>query len=124
MVEGHTVTMARITGIGGTFLRSSDPDALTAWYRDILGLGLAEYGQWEQQAGPTVFAAFPADSDYFPGRSMLNFRVDDLAAFVAELGARGVVTEDVQHMEGVGSFTWVTDPEGNRLELWEPSAAR
>lgn len=116
--------MARITGIGGTFLRSSDPDALTTWYRDILGLDFSEYGQWAQEAGPTVFAAFPEGSDYFPGRTMLNFRVDDVAAFVAELGSRGVVAEDVQTMEGVGAFTWVTDPEGNRVELWEPSAPR
>ena len=117
--------MERVLGIGGHFLRAKDPAALTAWYRDVLGLAFGEYGEWEQQAGPTVFAAFEADSDYFGSTTqqvMVNFRVADLDAMLAQLRAAGAdVAAEVQEMDGVGRFGWVTDPEGNRLELWQPS---
>ena len=117
--------MERVLGIGGHFIRATDPAALTAWFRDVLGLDFSEYGEWTQQAGPTVFAAFEADTDYFGSptqQAMLNFRVADLDAMLAQLRAAGAdVSDDVQEMEGVGRFGWVTDPEGNRLELWQPS---
>ena len=117
--------MERVLGIGGHFLRAQDPAALSAWYRDSLGLDADEHGMWQQQDRPTVFAAFPADTDYFgsPGQQvMLNFRVRDLDAMLAQLRAKGAdVSGDVQDMEGVGRFGWVTDPEGNRLELWQPA---
>ena len=117
--------MERVLGIGGHFLRAMDPSALTAWYRDVLGLDFSEYGEWAQQAGPTVFAAFEADTDYFGSptqQAMLNFRVADLDTMLAQLRAAGAdVSDDVQDMEGVGRFGWVSDPEGNRLELWQPS---
>ena len=117
--------MERVLGIGGHFLRAKDPSALTAWYRDALGLDFSEYGEWAQQAGPTVFAAFEADTDYFGSptqQAMLNFRVADLDTMLAQLRAAGAdVSDDVQDMEGVGRFGWVSDPEGNRLELWQPS---
>ena len=116
--------MERVVGIGGYFVRAADPTALTAWYRDVLGLHIDEHGQWNQQAGPTVFAAFEADTDYFgPSRqhSMLNLRVRDLDAMLAQVRAAGAPTADeVQDMDGVGRFAWVTDPEGNRVELWQP----
>lgn len=116
--------MERVLGIGGHFLRAKDPAALSAWYRDCLGLDADQYGQWTQQAGPTVFAAFPADTDYFGSReqqTMLNFRVGDLDAMLAQLRARGAdVSAETQAMEGVGRFGWVIDPEGNRIELWQP----
>jgi predicted enzyme related to lactoylglutathione lyase len=117
--------MERILGIGGHFLRASDPAALSAWYRDALGLDADEYGQWQQEPGPTVFATFEADSDYFGSttqQTMLNFRVRDLDAMLAQLRERGaqVVGEPLE-MEGVGRFGWVVDPEGNRVELWEPA---
>ncbi|GGC83450.1 glyoxalase [Tersicoccus solisilvae] len=112
-------------GIGGHFLRASDPEAVTGWYRDCLGLDLDEYGQWTQEAGPTVFAAFPADTDYFGSatqQAMLNFRVRDLDAMLAQLRQKGAdVAEETQEMEGVGRFGWVTDPEGRRIELWQPA---
>ncbi|GAA2015859.1 VOC family protein [Catenulispora yoronensis] len=115
--------MEHVLGIGGHFLRATDPTALTAWYRDCLGLDVGEHGLWQQEAGPTVFAAFEADSDYFGARSqqvMLNFRVRDLDAMLAQLRAKGAeVVEETQDMDGVGRFGWVTDPEGNRIELWE-----
>src|SRR5690242_5050624 len=116
--------MERVLGIGGYFLRAKDPAALGAWYRECLGLDLDDKGVWQQADGPTVFATFESDSEYF-GRAqqtMLNFRVRDLDAMLAQLRAANAdVAEDVQEMEGVGRFGWVTDPEGNRIELWQPA---
>ncbi|GIG23084.1 glyoxalase [Cellulomonas chitinilytica] len=115
--------MERVVGIGGYFVRASDPVALGAWYRDVLGLDLDEHGLWQPEAGPTVFAPFETGSDYFPvaQQTMLNFRVRDLDAMLAQLRAAGAaVAEETQDMEGVGRFGWVTDPEGNRIELWQP----
>lgn len=119
--------MEHVLGIGGLFLRAQDPEALGAWYRDVLGLDGGEHGMWEQQLGPTVLATFPADTDYFGSgereqKIMLNFRVADLDAMLAQLhGAGADVADGVQDMEGVGRFAWVTDPEGNRIELWQPA---
>jgi len=117
--------MERVLGIGGHFVRAADPEALSTWYRDGLGLDLDEHGLWHQEAGATVFAAFEAETDYFGARSqqtMLNFRVRDLDAMLAQLRAMGAdVADETQDMEGVGRFGWVTDPEGNRIELWQPA---
>ena len=116
--------MERVLGIGGYFLRAADPAALGAWYRDVLGLDADEHGLWQPaQAGPTVFATFEAATDYFGERTqqtMLNFRVGDLDAMLAQARAAGAeVSGEVQEMDGVGRFGWVTDPEGNRVELWQ-----
>jgi predicted enzyme related to lactoylglutathione lyase len=104
-------------------MRAADPSALGAWYRDCLGLDADENGVWQQDAGPTVFATFERETDYFGSRAqqtMLNFRVSDLAAMLAQLRAKGAdVAEETQEMEGVGRFGWVTDLEGNRVELWQ-----
>ena len=117
--------MERVAGIGGYFVRSADPAALGAWYRDFLGLDADEHGLWCQGTGPTVFATFESDTDYFGSRTqqtMINFRVPDLDAMLAQLRAKGAdVAEEIQEMEGVGRFGWVTDPEGNRIELWQPA---
>lgn len=117
--------MERVQGIGGYFFRASDPTALAAWYRDALGLETDEHGLWEPAAGPTVFAAFERDTEYFGStaqQTMLNFRVADLDAMLAQLREQGAdVADDVQEMAGVGRFGWVTDPEGNRVELWQPA---
>ncbi|KJS55024.1 VOC family protein [Streptomyces rubellomurinus] len=117
--------MERVRGIGGYFLRAADPAALNAWYRDCLGLDADEYGLWRQEPGPMVFTTFDADTDYFGPRSqqtMLNFRVRDLDAMLAQLRAKGAeVAEETQDLAGVGRFGWVTDPEGNRIELWQPA---
>ena len=106
-------------------MRASDPAALGAWYRDCLGLGADENGVWQQEPGVTAFATFESDTDYFGShaqQTMLNFRVGDLDAMLAQLRAKGAdVVDDIQDMEGVGRFGWVVDPEGNRVELWEPS---
>ena len=106
-------------------MRAADPGALSAWYRECLGLDADEHGLWSQEAGPTVFAAFESETDYFRSRDqqvMLNFRVRDLDAMLAQLRSKGAdVADEPQDMEGVGRFGWVTDPEGNRIELWQPS---
>lgn len=117
--------MERVLGIGGHFMRAKDPAALTAWYRDVLGLETSQYGQWTQEPGDTVFAAFPADTDYFGAMTqqvMLNFRVRDLDAMLAQLKDKGAdIQGEPQDMDGVGRFAWVNDPEGNRVELWQPA---
>ena len=117
--------MERVVGIGGYFLRAADPAALNAWYREYLGLDADENGAWQQEAGVTVFAPFEADTDYFGSRSqstMLNFRVRDLDAMIAQLRSLGAeVSDEIQDFEDIGRFGWVTDPEGNRIELWQPA---
>ncbi|MFL6157577.1 MAG: VOC family protein [Marmoricola sp.] len=117
--------MERVLGIGGYFLRATDPGALGDWYREHLGLDVDEHGLWRPEAGPTVFATFPADTDYLgrpDQRTMLNFRVADLDAMLAQLRAAGAdVSPDREDMDGIGRFGWVTDPEGNRIELWQPA---
>ncbi len=117
--------MERVLGVGGYFLRAADPVALGSWYRDCLGLDADENGIWRQETGPMVFAPFESETDYFGSRdqqTMLNFRVRDLDAMLEQLCAKGAdVAEETQDMEGVGRFGWVTDPEGNRIELWQPA---
>ena len=117
--------MERVLGIGGYFIRATDPVALGAWYRDLLGLDADANGLWQQDVGPTVFATFEPDTDYFGSRSqqvMINFRVSDLEAMLAQLRTMGAdVAAETQDMDGVGRFGWVTDPEGNRIEIWQPA---
>jgi predicted enzyme related to lactoylglutathione lyase len=115
-----------VTGIGGLFFRASDPTALAAWYLKHLGVGAPDDAYvWDQQAGPTVFAPFPADTDYFAAdrRWMLNFRVDDLDGMIASLSAAGiaVTTKAEWDTPEVGRFARIHDPDGNPVELWEPA---
>jgi predicted enzyme related to lactoylglutathione lyase len=116
--------MERVQGIGGYFIRAEDPEALTTWYREALGLDADDHGTWTQQPGPTIIAPFQQDTDYFgtpTQQTMLNFRVGDLDAMLAQLRAKGAeVSGETQDMAGIGRFGWVTDPEGNRIELWQP----
>jgi predicted enzyme related to lactoylglutathione lyase len=116
-----------VTGIGGFFFRAKDPDALRDWYAAHLGVGSSPYGAWETQAGPSVFAPFKADTDYFaPDRQwMLNLRVDDLDGLCAKLRAAQieVITKAEWDMPGVGRFARIHDPEGNPIELWQPDPA-
>src|SRR5690242_11555184 len=98
--------MERVLGVGGYFLRAADPVALGAWYRECLGLDADESGLWNPEAGPTVFATFESESDYFGSRAqqvMINFRVRDVDAMLAQLRAKGAdVAGEPQEMEGVG----------------------
>ncbi len=116
-----------VTGIGGFFFRAKDPEALRDWYVEHLGVGSAPYGQWKTQAGPSVFAPFKADTDYFAAdrQWMLNLRIDDLDRLLEKLRAGGVAgITDPEDMPGVGRFARIHDPEGNAIELWEPDAAK
>lgn len=115
--------MEKVDGIGGVFFRSRDPESLRKWYADNLGIVDPTGGVWRQEAGPTVFAPFSRDTGYF-GRPeqafMLNFRVRDLGAMLRQLREAGVEVVGEQEQEGAGRFAWIVDPEGNRVELWEP----
>jgi glyoxylase I family protein len=113
-----------VSGIGGVFFRAKDPEALSEWYEKHLGINGMD---WAQQKGQTVFAPFPADTEYFGSQMqafMLNFRVDDLDGLLEQLKAGGVkIVKGVEEQAGVGRFAWIEDPEGNRIELWQPEAA-
>ena len=125
--------MARVTGIGGVFFKARDRDALVAWYREHLGIEAAEYGfpfDWRETGGPdipgyTVWGPFRHDTRYFdpsPAAFMINYRVDDLEGLLAQLRAAGVQVDDKVEVYPYGRFAWIMDPEGNRLELWEPTS--
>ena len=113
-----------VTGIGGVFFRARNPDALRGWYLTHLGVGGEGYDPWRQAAGPTMFMPFKADTDYWPDAKqwMLNLRVSDLDALLASLRQSGieVTTDPAWDSPEVGRFARIEDPEGNRIELWEP----
>jgi len=116
--------MERVTGIGGFFFRSRDGEALSAWYKQHLGLGAGHDAIWSQEAGPTVFAPFKETSDYFAAdrRWMLNLRVRDMDAMLAQLRAADIEIETKPEWDDptYGRFARIHDPEGNPVELWEP----
>ena len=128
--------MTRVTGIGGIFLKARDPDVLRAWYREHLGFDVQSWGgtafRWHQPVAPepdgvTVWSVFPSTSDYFdpsPAPFMVNYRVGDLAAVLTALRAEGCAVDDRTEESEYGKFGWVMDPEGNRVELWEPPPGR
>jgi glyoxylase I family protein len=113
----------RVTGIGGVFFRSRDPERLRRWYEEYLGVtappGNPVDPPWRQEAGPTVFTPFQPQTEYFPGEWMINFRVDDLDAFVAQLRSEDVHVEVDPDEYPHGRFARLHDPEGNPVELWE-----
>lgn len=117
--------MAKVTGLGGAFLRANDPPALYRWYGEHLGIesphGSFAFPAAEERAAIAV-AFFPKGSEYFPVRqpAMLNFQVDDLDAVLAKLRTAGVPVDERTEDYEYGRFGWFTDPEGNRVELWEP----
>jgi predicted enzyme related to lactoylglutathione lyase len=121
--------MERVLGIGGVFLKARDPKKLAAWYQEMLGVPVEmgeTYATLFSRGGgePTVWSAFDNDSDYFgPGdqRLMINYRVSDLDAMLAQLKAAGVPVLDKIEDSEFGRFGWATDPEGNRFELWQPA---
>jgi len=126
--------MARVTGIGGIFFKSKDPEALKRWYRRHLGIesrktDVGARFDWQESTEPhrsgyTVWAPFRHDTRYFdPSKQpfMINYRVDDLDALVANLKAAGIAVHDEAEPEAYGRFAWLMDPEGNRIELWAPA---
>jgi glyoxylase I family protein len=120
--------MEKVTGIGGVFFRATNPEKLSAWYMEHLGVNPVprDYDQlpWIQEEGPTVFAPFERNTDYFGNEAqgwMINFRVRDLAKIVAQLTKSGIeVTVDDQELP-MGKFARLHDPEGNPIELWQPN---
>lgn len=124
-----------VLGIGGLFFRAKDPDGLSAWYREHLGVGAgcaadsgpADEWTWRTLGGPTVFAPFRESTDYFAADKqwMLNLRVSGLDALLDSLRAAGVaiVTDPEWDAPETGRFARLHDPEGNAIELWEPPAA-
>jgi len=145
MVEAVRASMddkeeARVTGIGGVFFKARDPQKLAEWYRAHLGIPLESAGsgptapsfcsfEWRekndpQKPGATAFAIFAEKSGYFDqsqSQFMINFRVANLDRILAQLKKDGVTVDAKTSDESNGRFGWATDPEGNRIELWEPS---
>ena len=115
----------RVTGIGGVFFRARNPEALRVWYASNLGIDMEDFGTVFTAADgdQTVWAPFPADTEYFGPREqqlMVNFRVRDLDAMLTQLRTAGVDVDERVHEMEFGRFGWAVDPEGNRFELWEP----
>jgi predicted enzyme related to lactoylglutathione lyase len=125
-------SMGRVVGIGGVFFKSKDPKALAAWYRDVLGLEIAEWGGAvlplrDRAAAPKgavqVWSPFKHDTDYFAPSTreyMVNFEVDDLDAMCARLKVKGVAILKRDDSDPSGRFAWIVDPEGTKIELWQP----
>ena len=134
MTQTQDSGAGKVLGLGGLFFRARDPDALTAWYRDTLGVGAGCSGTgepagewtWNAAGGETVFAPFAQDTDYFPAAKafMINLRVSGLDALVARLEAAGIAAERRAEWDdpAIGRFARIHDPEGNAIELWEPAA--
>jgi len=121
--------MARVTGIGGIFFKSADIAKLGAWYREHLGIKIDENSAnftWREDDGSpgmTVLGLFAKDSTYFAdshANFMINYRVDDLDAMLKQLRAAGATVDDKVEEHEYGRFGWFTDPDGTRVELWEP----
>ncbi len=126
--ESGGTKMEKVAGIGGLFFRAHDPKGLGNWYLQHLGIALTPTGEgdpvWQQEAGPTVFTPFPEKSGYFgdPNKTwMVNFRVHDIDKMVAQLRTAGIEVKDPESYPGVGRFARLHDPEGNPIELWQPS---
>ncbi|MCC6927591.1 MAG: hypothetical protein IT359_01260 [Gemmatimonadaceae bacterium] len=126
--------MQRVTGIGGIFFKAKDPVALRAWYQQHLGIDVQAWGgtafRWVDANGnacngSTVWSIMPDASKYYAPSTapfMVNYRVADLHALLAALRAEGCAVDEKVDESDFGKFGWVMDPEGNRVELWEPPA--
>ena len=123
--------MERVTGIGGIFFSASDPAALRAWYRKHLGIDVQVWGgaafRWNgddgESLGGTTIWSVGDGGNFAPGKTfMVNYRVADLDALLGQLRAEGCEVLDESHDSEYGKFGWVVDPEGNKVELWQPPA--
>jgi predicted enzyme related to lactoylglutathione lyase len=121
--------MERVIGLGGPFIKAKDPKALAEWYTKHLGIPFqGTYAMWmpaEKLVGFTLFSLFKADSDYFSPSTkdtMINFMVKDCFALIETLRGEGVTIAGEPSDTEYGKFGWVVDPEGNKIELWEPPA--
>jgi len=122
----------RITGLGGIFFKAKDPKAMVEWYGRHLGMDIENSmvlfswrgGKEGKVEGHTVWSIFPGDTKYFgedAASFMINYRVKDLDGLLASLRREGVAVNRKVEDTPYGRFGWITDPEGNRIELWEPS---
>ncbi|WP_245824610.1 VOC family protein [Sphingomonas azotifigens] len=127
-VTAHAQAAGHVTGVGGVFVTSKDPKALAAWYRDMLGIKIEPWGgamlRYDAPGHPPVlvWTAVRAGSHQIapsPREFMLNFAVDDLDAMVARLEAKGVKILK-RTSDSTGKFAWILDPDGTKIELWEP----
>jgi predicted enzyme related to lactoylglutathione lyase len=128
--------MKRVTGIGGVFFKAKDPKALGEWYRQHLGMDVEDWGgvifKWVAPENPggigsTIWSPFAEDTSYFsPSQAsfMINFRVEDVDALLALLRSEGCDVDAKVEESEYGKFGWVMDPEGNRIELWQPPHGR
>lgn len=127
--------MKRVTGIGGVFFKAKDPAALGTWYKQHLGVEVQDWGgaifQWADAADPaqgtTIWNVSGAEDDHFAPSAasfMINYRVADLRSLVQTLRAEGCDVLDKIEESEFGKFGWVIDPEGNKVELWEPPAGQ
>lgn len=123
---------AGITGIGGVFIKSTDPEALRNWYRDELGVTTDDYGAYFPVADPgmpdkeaaAIWGVFKPDTKYFDPSArdfMVNFRVNDLDAFLKHLATKGIEQIGTPKEYEYGKFAWIQDPDGTKIELWEPA---
>jgi catechol 2,3-dioxygenase-like lactoylglutathione lyase family enzyme len=130
-----TEQRGRILGIGGIFFKSADRDQMRAWYAQHLGLadkGSGAMLPWREHDDPqkehvTVWSVFPATTDYFgPGNApfMINYIVDDMDALLDRLKQEGVKIDPKRMDESYGRFAWIYDPDGNKIELWQPLPAK
>ena len=129
-MTGSGPTVGRITGVGGVFFKSRDPAALAAWYRDVMGIEVKAWGgatlAYDAPGHPPVmvWAPFPENTDHMQPSTrdlMINFAVDDLDAFAARLADKGVTVHE-QPADPNGKFAWILDPDGTKIELWQPKA--
>jgi predicted enzyme related to lactoylglutathione lyase len=122
--------MPRVLGMGGVFIKSSNPDGLRAWYREMLGVKIESWGGAELPAttgSNVVWSPFAAATKYFEPSTrevMLNFRVDDADGLAAELRAKGAQVLDRRDQTADGTFCYVMDPDGTLLELWSAAVAK
>jgi predicted enzyme related to lactoylglutathione lyase len=135
-IKNRRFKMKRVTGIGGIFFKASDAPQLQAWYKRHLGIDVQAWGgtafSWADSdgkptGGSTVWSIASAESDQFaPSKApfMVNYRVEDLHALVAALKAEGCKVLDKIDDSEYGKFAWVIDPEGNKVELWQPPAGQ
>lgn len=120
--------MKRVTGIGGVFFKAKDQAMMNQWYKEKLGIDMTEWGAtflWNNDPqGSTAFSIFKQESSYYEGPFMINFRVDNLDLLLDTLRKENVKVLDKTEESDYGKFGWVIDPEGNRIELWEPKDDR
>ena len=120
--------MARITGLGGIFIKSRDPKALSTWYREKLGIAVEGWGgamlkHHKDAPDYTLWNPFEEGTQYFAPSSrdvMINFAVDDLGAYLEQLEAKGVEILNRSDDDSQGKFAWIVDPDGTKIELWQP----